>query len=114
MHWWMFWEWRFDDPTVAGMLGGLTLGLGRLAMSLRVVANSNDPNKRWWNVIVGNLAATTLYMALGGLVSWGFQGRTGDFIAGLTALVTIVVISDKLMPSDSEAVMNLPLGLGDD
>lgn len=110
MEWYLPWTWNLDESTFAGMMGGLILGVCRLLLSLGVVARHHQPLRRYWPILAGHLTATLLFGFIGGTVAWALQGKAGDFISGVTALVTIVVIGGKMMPADTEDIMNTPAG----
>lgn len=110
MEWYLPWTWGLDESTWAGVLGGAILGLCRLMLSLGVVAGHHQPMKRYLKILAGHLVATLLFSIIGGTVAWAFQGKAGDFLTGVTALITIVVLGGKLMPSDTQDILHAPAG----
>jgi uncharacterized membrane protein len=108
---WLFpWTWNLDEAMLSGMLGGSILGLCRLLLSLHVVSSQHPDNPRYKQVVGSHAVAMVLFASIGAAVSWAFQGRAGDFLTGVSAVVMMTLIAGKLMQSNAEAALNAPAG----
>lgn len=110
MEWLLPWNWHLDESMLAGMLGGAVLGIGRLLMSLHALSTHHEDNPKYKRLIGMNLLATLLFALVGASMSWALTGRAGDFIQGLTGILMLVILAGKLMPANTEALLNAPLG----
>ena len=86
---------EIDEALIAGVAGGMSLGLFRLIISL--VARTRDPGivGRYKDLVWSHIALMFVFGILGGVCSWAFSGRAGDFVQGLTALATITLFAGE-------------------
>lgn len=86
---------QIEEALIAGVAGGMCLGLFRLIISL--AARIRDPGMvaRYKDLVWSHVVLIFIFGVLGGVCSWAFSGRAGDFVQGLTALATITLFAGE-------------------
>jgi ammonia channel protein AmtB len=94
--WW--WEQSWWDPAIfPGVMGGLSLGIGRLLVTLIGIVRQHSHLPRYRQLFLSQGIVMVLFGIIGGIFSWAFSGKSGDFIGGITALTLLSLFAEKLM-----------------
>lgn len=86
---------QIEEALIAGVAGGMCLGLFRLITSLVARTRDHEMVGRYKDLIWSHVALIFVFGVLGGVCSWAFSGRAGDFVQGLTALATITLFAGE-------------------
>ncbi|TYC96326.1 hypothetical protein FQ377_14155 [Arthrobacter echini] len=82
------------DLLLAGGLGGLAVGLGRLAYLL-IDIESDRPHYR--QTVGAQIVVTVILIVLGGTFAYYFDGKVGAFMSGITALSLLLLIGGNVL-----------------
>lgn len=96
----MNWDFSFmlTEAWLQGALGGAVLGLGRMILTFIHMDHSN-PNTKYWRFFLAHIVAAFLFAALGAAVSWGFEGKAGNFMQGISAMAVLALLGGSMLPS---------------
>jgi hypothetical protein len=85
------------DSLVAGALGGFCLGIGRLVVTIVGQSLHHPHAARFGQLVASHILVALVFALLGGAVSWALTGRAGDFMQGVTALSTLILLAGGLV-----------------
>ncbi|MDQ0618253.1 hypothetical protein [Arthrobacter globiformis] len=95
-------DFMLTETWLQGMLGGATLGAGRLLINF-VRLNHARTETKYVRFFLAHIIAGIFFSILGGAFAWGMEGRAGNFTAGISAMLLLSLLAGKLMPEFTEA-----------
>lgn len=89
------------EAWLQGALGGACLALGRLILTF-ISLDHSQPNLKYGRLILAHFVAGILFALLGAAVSWGFEGKAGNFMQGISAMAVLALLAGNMLPDHSQ------------
>lgn len=96
-----------SEAWLQGALGGGSLALGRLILTF-ITLDHSAPNTKYGRFILAHIVAGILFALLGAAVSWGFEGRAGNFMQGVSAMAVLALLAGNMLPDHKPPALSTP------
>ncbi|WP_142120662.1 hypothetical protein [Arthrobacter sp. SLBN-122] len=98
----MNFDFMLTEAWLQGALGGACLALGRLILTF-ISLDHSQPNLKYGRFILAHFVAGILFALLGAAVSWGFEGKAGNFMQGISAMAVLALLAGNMLPDHNPA-----------
>lgn len=86
-----------------GSLGGACLALGRFLLTIITMDHSSGSDHKYGRLVAAHVIAGLAFALLGGAVSWAMEGKSGNFMQGIGAMVLLGLLAGKMMDDPQPA-----------
>lgn len=91
-------DFMLSEAFLQGAMGGGTLGLGRMIVTLIQMDHTNSNNK-YWRFLVSHVLAAVLFALLGAVMSFSFEGKAGNVMQGISGMALLALLAGNMLPS---------------